>query len=201
MERELGRLAHRPHEQEQGDGDQHAVRGPSGAHLPEHPAVVKGAEGDKDQHHAQAEAEVAHPVDDEGLLPRGRRLGLVIEEADEVVRAEPDRLPAEVQDEVVPGQHQHEHAEGEQAHIGEEAVVSAIAVHVSHRVDEDQETDPRDDETHDGRELVELEGHRHLKAAYGEPTPQLHHYRLFGTPDLEKSSQRQAERPSQGQDG
>ena len=107
VQRELRRLAHGPHEQQQGDGDQDAVAAAARAHLLEHAGVVEGAEGHEDEHHAQAEAEVAHPVDDEGLLAGRGRLGLVIEEADEVVGAEPHRFPAEVQQQVVVGHHQH----------------------------------------------------------------------------------------------
>ncbi len=97
MQRELGRLTHGPHKEQQGNGDERAPAEPSRAHLLEHPHVVQSAEGDEDEHHAQAEAEVAHPVDDKRLLAGSGRRRLVVEEADEVVGAEPHRFPAEVQ--------------------------------------------------------------------------------------------------------
>ena len=171
------------------------------AHLLEHPDVVQGAEGDEDEHHAQAEAEVAHPVDDEGLLAGRGRLGLVIVEADQVVGAEPHRLPAEVEQQVVVGQHQHEHAEGEQAQVGEEAVVAGVAVHVALGVDEDQQAHAGDHQQHDRRQLVHLEADGHLEAPHREPR---HSSTTTGSsaPRIcDEGRDGQPERAGHGQDG
>jgi hypothetical protein len=58
--------------------------------------VVQGAEGDEDEHYAQAESEITYSVDYEGFLAGGRRLGLVIGEPYEVVGTEPHGLPPQV---------------------------------------------------------------------------------------------------------
>jgi hypothetical protein len=138
MQRELGRLAHGSHEEQQGDAHEDALTGRARRHLLKHSDVIERTEGHEDEHDSQAEAEVAYPVDYEGLLAGRGRLGLVIVEADEVVGAETHRFPTEVEQQVVVGQHQQQHAEGEQAHVGEEPVVARIAAHVSLGVDEDQ---------------------------------------------------------------
>jgi hypothetical protein len=73
---------------------------------------------------AQHEAEVADPVDQEGLHVGvdGRRAR--VPEADQQVRHQAHRFPAEEQLQEVVGHHQHHHAEREQRDVGEEALVA-----------------------------------------------------------------------------
>ena len=167
-EGQLRRLAARAHEEEERDGEVDV-----GAHarvgLGEDLAVVERAEGDPDEHDAEAEAEVAHPVDDEGLLARvGGRL-LLVPEADQEVRAEADRLPEDVEDEEVAGQHQHHHREHEQVQVGEEARVARIVVHVADGVEVDEEAHPGHHQQHHRGELVHLRGDRGLEGARDHP--------------------------------
>jgi hypothetical protein len=92
---------------------------------------VERPEVDPDEHDPEAEAEVADPVDDERLLRREGRRGLLVPEADERVAAQADRLPADVEHEEVVAQDQQQHAEHEQVQVGEEAPEAPVAVHVA----------------------------------------------------------------------
>ena len=87
---------------------------------------------------AEREAEIADAVDDEGL-DRGRvGLRLVVPEADQQIAHQPDALPAEEQLHEVVGRHQHQHGEGEQREIGEEARPVRILLHVADRIEVDE---------------------------------------------------------------
>ena len=77
---------------------------------------------------AEREAEVADPVDDEGLDRGGVGLRLLVPEADQQIAREADALPAEEQLHQIVGRHQHQHGEGEQRQIGEEARPVRIVV-------------------------------------------------------------------------
>ena len=59
--------------------------------------------------------------------------------------------------------------EGEQAEIGEEAVVARIAVHVAYRVDMDQQAHARHDDEHDGGQLVDEEPYGNPEGAGDDP--------------------------------
>ena len=115
-------------------------------------------EVDPDHDHAEAEPEVADAVDDERLLRRARRRGLLVPEADEQVAAQADSLPADVEQQEVVAQDQHQHAEHEQVQVGEEAPEPAVAVHVADRVDVDEEADRADDEQEHRGQRVDQEG-------------------------------------------
>src|SRR5664279_718455 len=84
------------------------------ADLGKYLIIIGCTEGQKYNEYPDAEAKIAKPVDDEGLLPciGGRLLVKVI--ADQEVRTEPNALPAEIELEKVVRHHQHQHAEGEE---------------------------------------------------------------------------------------
>ncbi len=116
----------------------------------EHLVEAQRPEVDPDHGDTEAEAEVADAVDDEGLLGRAGRRGLLVPEADEQVAAQADRLPADVQQQEVVGQDQQQHAEHEQVEVGEEAPQPAVAVHVADRVDVDEEAHRAHDQQEHG---------------------------------------------------
>jgi hypothetical protein len=92
--------------------------------LGEHLGVVHGAEVHADGGDAEQEAEVADPVDQEGLqVGEDRRLAHR-PEADQQVGHQADRLPAEEQLHEVVRHHQHQHREGEQRDVAEEALIA-----------------------------------------------------------------------------
>ncbi len=89
-------------------------------------------------------------------------------EADQEVRREPDQPPADEQADDVVAEHQRQHREDEEVHVGEEAREGAVAVHVADRVDVDQEADAGDDQRPHECEPVELQPERPA----GEPRHQ-----------------------------
>ena len=118
------------------------------------PAAADIHEEEKD---ADDEGRVADPVDQEGLhAGLGRRRPLE-PEADQEIGAKPDALPADEHQDDVRGQDQHEHEEGEQVQEGEVSGIALVFGHVSDRIDVDEQADARDDQGHDGGQLVELE--------------------------------------------
>ena len=132
-------------------------------------AEAQRPEVDPDHDHAEAEPEVADAVDDERLLRRSRRRRLLVPEADEQVAAQADQLPADVEEQEVVGQDQHQHAEHEEVQVGEEAPEASIAVHVADRVDVDEEPDRADDEQQHRGQRVDEEADLDVEVAGGDP--------------------------------
>src|SRR5205807_2305312 len=89
------------------------------------------AEDHEDEHDAQAEAEVADAIDEEGFFGRLARGWLIVVVADEQVGAEADAFPAEIEQDEVVGHDQDGHGEYEEAEVGEEAEIAAFAFHVA----------------------------------------------------------------------
>jgi hypothetical protein len=89
------------------------------------------------QHQADAEqeAEVADAVDQEGLQVGVDRRRPRVPEADQQVGHQAHRLPAEEQLQEVVAHHQHQHREGEQRDVAEEALVAVVLGHVADGVD------------------------------------------------------------------
>ena len=120
----------------------------------------------------EPEAEVADPVDDEGLLGGARGRRLLVPVADEEVAAQADRLPPDVQHQEVVAQDQQQHAEHEEVQVGEEAPQAPIAVHVADRVDVDQQAHAADHQQQHGGQLVDEEGDLDLEVAGADPAIQ-----------------------------
>ena len=83
--------------------------------------------------------------------------GLLVPEADQQVAGEADALPAEEHLDEVVGRHQHQHGEGEERQIGEEARPVRILVHVADRVEVHERRDRRHDDQHHGGERIDAE--------------------------------------------
>ena len=115
---------------------------------------VDRGEEEEDAEDAEREAEIADAVDDEGLDRGGVRRRAVIPEADQQVGGEADALPAEEHLHEVVGRHQHQHGEGEERQIGEEARPVRVVRHVADRVDVDERRHGvHDDQHHDGQRV------------------------------------------------
>ena len=84
------------------------------------------------------EAEIADAVDDERLDRRGIGRRLVVPEADQQIGGEADAFPAEEHLDEVVGGHQHQHREGEQRQIGEEARLARVLLHIAPAVEVDE---------------------------------------------------------------
>ena len=145
VQQELRALAHGSHEQQQADHRDGVPFTPEeverlafdGGDVGEDVGEADGPEHHEDAEDAQHEAEIADTIDDEGLDGRRRSRGLLVPEADQKVGGKTDALPAEEHLHKVVGRHQHQHGEGEQAEIGEEAGAVRILGHVSDRVEVD----------------------------------------------------------------
>jgi hypothetical protein len=107
-------------------------------HIGEDGAEIDRAEKHEHAEYAKREAEIADAVDDEGLDRSriGRRL--LVPEADQQIGGQTDTFPAEEHLHEVVGRHQHQHGEGEQRQISEEAGPVRVVMHVADRVDMDQ---------------------------------------------------------------
>ena len=174
VQRHLRRLAHGAHEQQQADHRQRRVlvermakegehRRPlgcafgrkEGSGIGKDGAEIDRAEQHEDAEDAEREAEVADAVDDEGLDCRGIGGGLLVPEADQKIGGETDAFPAEEHLHQIVGRHQHQHGEGEQRQIGEEARPVRIVVHVADRIDMNQRRHGVDDDQHHYRERID----------------------------------------------
>ncbi len=167
VERELGALAHRAGEDQQ--GDQHDRRLVERADPVDDVADVERAQADEDEHDPEGEADVADPVDDERLLGGQRRAALAVPEPDQQVAAQADQLPGHEHDQEVAGQDEQQHAEHEQVEVGEEAPVARVVGHVADRVDVDQQADRGDDDQEAGGQRVDDEADLDHEVAGGDP--------------------------------
>ncbi len=102
---------------------------------------VHGTERPEEQSDAQRETDVADAGDDKGLLA-GVGSGLLAKvETDQQVRAETHAFPPHEHQGVVGGGDQQQHHEEEKVEVGKETVVAAFVLHVTHRVEMNQEGD------------------------------------------------------------
>ena len=158
---QLGRLAHRPHEEEQAHQRQRApsVLGVKSAGIEGRADLgeFQGAQGAEGEQHAEDEPSVPHAIDDERLVGCIGSGLLAKVEPDQAEAAESDSLPADEQQRVVVPQHQHQHEEQEQVEEPEESVVAAVVSHVAGGVDMDQESDPGHHQHHDGAQRIQQE--------------------------------------------
>ena len=172
LQRHLRGLAARAEQEQQPERRGHAA--PAGLHRIEHPGERHRAELGEHQEDGQGEAGVANSVDDERLLRRDRRRGLVVPEADQQVGRETHALPPDIEHEEVVAEHEQQHGREEQVHVAEEAAPVGVVAHVADRVDDDQRADPGDEQHETDRQLVDEQVHVHLQARHRDPGVQVH---------------------------
>ena len=182
VQQELRRLAHGAHEQQQAGERQGApvvAEEVEGGVLDLGRTGEDAVEGDRagqheDEEDAEREAEIADAVDDEGLHGGGVGRGLLVPEPDQQVGGEADALPAEEHLHEVVGRHQHQHGEGEERQVGEEARPVRILLHVADGVEVHEGRDRGHDDQHHHRQRVDAEGPVDHEVAGGEPGRDLH---------------------------
>jgi hypothetical protein len=141
---------------------------------------------------ADHEAKVAHAVDHEGLHRGGVGAGLAEPEADQQVRGQTHAFPAEEHLHQVVRRHQHEHGEGEQRQIGEEARLIRLLAHVPPRIEVHEERDAGDHHQHDRGERVDPQRPEEIEIA------RLHPLQHRGDAGFRVATQeRQEDRPRQ----
>ncbi len=150
---------------------------------------------------AEREAEVAHPVDDEGLDRRRVGAGPLVPEADQQIGAQAHALPAEEHLQEVVGRHQRQHEEGEEAQVGEEARPVRVVGHVAHGIDVDNGRDRGHHHEHDRRQLIDPERPGDLEVAGVDPGEELGRAHVPGHGDVEQHDPGQHRREPQQRAG
>ena len=168
VQQELRRLAHGAHEEQQTDhshgielpGEELNHRQTSRGELVgglESAIKIDVAEHQEGAENAQGKAEVTDAVDDEGLHRggRGRRLG--VPEPDQQIGSQPHAFPAKEHLQEVIGGHQHQHGEGEEREVGEEARAMRVLFHVANGIEVDERRHGVDHHQHDGGQRIDAQ--------------------------------------------
>jgi hypothetical protein len=173
VEWELGALGRDPDEQKEGD----RLRGPGPASelavgAREHLAVVERPQLADQQEGGEDHPDVADDVDDKGLLGGRHGARAVVVVANQQIARQSDEAPSDDEKEEVPRHHEQQHREDEEVHLGEEAPVVAVRLHVVRREKQDQRADTRDHEHHVDRQGVHLDRQVDRQPADVDPLPQ-----------------------------
>jgi hypothetical protein len=123
----------------------------------------------QNQADAENEAEVTDAIDQEGLHVGENRRRTGVPETDQQVGNQTHRFPAEEELHEVVAHHQHQHGEGEQRDVAEEAVVARVFLHVADGVDMHHQRHEGNDQHHRGGQRVDQETHFKLVFTTGQP--------------------------------
>jgi hypothetical protein len=96
----------------------------------QHILDVERAQVCKEQEQAHSHGRIPHPSDDKSLACRVSVGRIFVPETNQQVAAQAHAFPAQVEQEQVVGQHQHQHHADKQVHIGKEAVIAFVIRHV-----------------------------------------------------------------------
>ena len=169
MEGELGRLAHRPAEDEDGGQGQQRAAEAAGGDPVEDPREAQRPGVQEQDQDADHHREVAHPRRHKRLERRAGRRRALKPEPDQQVGAQAHQFPSRVDEEEVVGQDQEEHRELEQGQVGEEAREAGIPLHVPDGVDGDQRGDDAHHRRHHSAEGIDHEADGERPAAEHDP--------------------------------
>ncbi len=143
-----------------------------------HFAEVQRAQLVVEDEQRESEKHVAHAGNDKRLHRRGAVLRIGIVEPDQQIGAQAHAFPAEVHQQQVVAQHQHDHACDKQVGVGEEARIALFPTHIPGGIHVDQETYARYDGQHGQRQAVEHQVEADIKIAHRHPGPQRLNKRL-----------------------
>jgi hypothetical protein len=163
VQQELRRLAHGAHEQQEADHGQRIGIEPEivealadeVGRLREHGLQINRAGEQEHGKDAERKAEVADAVDQERLDRRGVCRRLVEPETDQQVACDADAFPAEEQLREVVRRHQHQHGEGKERQVAEEARLVWIVGHVADRIEMNERRYRRHHHQHHGGERID----------------------------------------------
>ena len=176
MQEELRRLTHRAHKQEEADQGQRidveaqeveALADQAGR-LGENRIEGDRAGQQENRENTKREAEIADPVDEEGLDRRGVSFRFVEPETDEQIARDAHPFPAEEQLRQIVGRHQHQHGEGEERQIREEPRLVRIVRHVADRIEVDETRNGRHHDQHHRGERVDAQRPIDFEIARGD---------------------------------
>ncbi len=139
--------------------------------------VADGSEGQEAEHDADAEAEVADAVDEEGFLGRFAGGGLFVVIADQEIGTKAHAFPSQIEHDEIAAHHQAGHHEDEQAEIGKEPKISGFALHIPGGEDGDEKADAADHAEHDHGERIEEKRRLRQEVSFGLA---LHYLRMVG---------------------
>ena len=177
VEAELRRLAHRADEQQQaehGHGVEAVTQEADGrtGHRRGHFQNFRDRDGIEHQigaENAHHEAKVADAVDDE-RLDRGRVGRRLAEpETDQQVGGQTHAFPTEEHLQQIVRGHEHQHREGEEREIGEEARLIRLFVHIAPAIEVDEAGHAGDDHQHDRRHGIDPQRPLGIEAAAFDP--------------------------------
>ena len=192
----LRRLAHRSDEQQQAQQG-HRVDAHAGKADRRSGHSRRGVEDRRDRHRAEhqegaedaeAEAEIADPVDDERLESGGIGGGLVVPEADQEIGSEADAFPTEEHLDQAVGGHQHQHREAEQREIGEETGLARILFHVAPAVEVHEARHGCHDDQHHCGQAVDSKCPIDVERTRMDPVEHRHQRRLRVRPDISEEN-------------
>jgi len=207
--------AHRADEQQErgevggvplGPQEGHLRPGDLGRGLEDHVEVDRVGQ-EEQQEDPQREAEVAHPVDHERLDRGGVGAWLAVVEPDQQIGRDAHAFPAEEHLHQVVGGHQHQHGEGEERQIGEEARLVVLALlpvlvmgHVAEGIEMHERRDGGDHHQHDRGQPVDADRPRRVETARGDPAHQLDMLRLALEPEEHDPAQQHRQEQQPGGD-
>ena len=160
---------------------QQQCRGGDGRPRPDRPRLqgalhqrldLQRAQAGRQQEQSDGHGRVADSRDNEGFLSRSPVGGVVVPEADQQVAAEPDPLPAQVEQEQVVRQDQRQHGRHEEVHVGEEAAESDVFPHEFRGVHMNQESHEGDNQRHDQGQRIQVQRNMHVQARKRHPAPE-----------------------------
>ena len=202
MEAELRALANRTEEEAESRGGEPGAG--EGAVRDARKDRVEGERLDDaaDDADGEQDAEVTDARGDEGLARRVGRVPLLAPEADQLVGAEADELPAHEEMQQVVREDEDQHRDAEHLQPREEEPVLRVALHVAHAEHVHEEGDEADHHEHDGRQAVHCDTHAPVDARRRlQPGPGTQRHRVAGVlpehvqRDDDRGGQRDANRP------
>ena len=120
--------------------------------------------------------------------------------ANEQIGAESDGFPKDEELQQIVRHHQHQHREGKEGDVAEEAGIARISSHVSDGIDVNERADGRDKEQHDSGEPVDGEADVNIEHPRGQPGVE-RKARLMPVGHVEKDQKREEPRYEDSRNG
>ena len=168
MQRELRRLAHSADEQaDTGHRQQHPIAARQSQQrqlfaLGKHLGIIHRTGIGQQQADTENETEVTDTIHQKGFHVGEDRGRSGKPETDQQVRDQTHGFPAKEQLQEVIAHDEHQHGEGEERDVGEEAVIAFVILHIADGIDMHHQRDEGDDAHHHRRQAVNQEADFHF---------------------------------------
>ena len=127
-----------------------------------HCAMPHFEQGPEDKENSEQKTEIAHTIDNEGLVAGSRVCMIPIPETNQGVGTESYSLPTDEHQQEVVGHDEKQHGEGEEIEEGKITPVGFVIMHVAYGIEVDQASHAGHHQDHDGRKGIHPEGHIHV---------------------------------------